>query len=367
MAPMRGGCKIAIKIGVYRSLKIHNEAETQIQVGLPTKYLTRRERTQHGFAYTSSAGDIKIDTIRFLQHERSLDDLYDQLSKRGAIRKLGYTVKKSSEFVITGEDNEKRYYIRAIQLPDGIRAFAVAHKFDSPVDMGRIMVAMANSLRPGMPAAPAGAAVTPAKPRTEQRFSSGTGVVVTLSGHILTNAHVIEGCTQLAVRQIGDQSRSATIMAIDEKNDLALLRSTVSVPRLPKFRSGARLGETIAVFGFPLAGILAASGNFTLGNITASAGMGNDAGMLQISAPVQSGNSGGPLLDRSGHIVGIIVAKLKNEVAQNANFAIKAAIAQTFLEAHGVQVLTGDSQTALQPEDIAETAKDFTVLIVCQK
>ncbi|MGI8568125.1 MAG: S1 family peptidase, partial [Methylocella sp.] len=66
----------------------------------------------------------------------------------------------------------------------------------------------------------------------------------------------------------------------------------------------------VAAFGFPLAGLLATSGNFTLGNVTAVAGLGDDTRILQISAPVQPGSSGGPLLDYSGNVVGVVEGKL---------------------------------------------------------
>jgi serine protease Do len=85
--------------------------------------------------------------------------------------------------------------------------------------------------------------------------------------------------------------------------------------------------------------LLATSGNFTLGNVTAVAGLGDDTRILQISAPVQPGNSGGPLLDYSGNVVGVIEGKLNaitvftltNDLAQNVNFAIKANVVTNFL------------------------------------
>jgi serine protease Do len=94
------------------------------------------------------------------------------------------------------------------------------------------------------------------------------------------------------------------------------------------------VGESIFVYGFPLTGLLSSSGNFTVGTITSIAGLGDDSRIMQISAPVQPGNSGGPLLDRSGNVVGIIVSKLNalrlaqvtQDMAQNINFAIKASI-----------------------------------------
>src|SRR5262249_11403161 len=146
------------------------------------------------------------------------------------------------------------------------------------------------------------------------------------------------------VTPIGSASVPARLVARDETNDLALLKTDIAAPMVPSFRSGAKVGESISAYGFPLAGLLATSGNFTVGNITAAAGLRDDSRMLQISAPVQVGNSGGPLLDGSGNIVGVIVGKLNaievaavaRDLAQNVNFAIKSAVAVNFLETNGV-------------------------------
>jgi serine protease Do len=141
------------------------------------------------------------------------------------------------------------------------------------------------------------------------------------------------------------------------------------------FRSGVRLGEGVAAFGFPLAGLLATSGNFTLGNVTAVAGLGDDTRILQISAPVQPGNSGGPLLDYSGNVVGVIEGRLNaitvftltNDLAQNVNFAIKANVATNFLDANSIGPSGSLGSTALQPSEIAERAKSLAVMIECNK
>jgi S1-C subfamily serine protease len=127
------------------------------------------------------------------------------------------------------------------------------------------------------------------------------------------------------------------------------------------------------VYGFPLTGALAAGGNFTTGNVTALAGLADDSRFLQISAPVQPGNSGGPLLDRNGTVVGIVVAKLNaleiasatGDIPQNVNFAIKASVAAAFLDAQSVAHAENAGVGALSTPDIAERAKSFTVQVVC--
>jgi S1-C subfamily serine protease len=120
----------------------------------------------------------------------------------------------------------------------------------------------------------------------------------------------------------------ATLVAKDTTNDLALLKSDTTPTSVAAFRFNPRLGEPVEAFGYPLTQILATSGNFTLGNVTALAGLGDDSRYLQVSVPVQPGNSGGPLLDQSGNVVGIVSAKLnalkimlrtEGDIPQNVN------------------------------------------------
>ena len=136
--------------------------------------------------------------------------------------------------------------------------------------------------------------------------SSGSGVMIGDHGEVLTNAHVVKECAQIIVRSSAGDSATAQLIASDEKNDLAVVR-TRPLSSVATFRDGkpVRAGDTIVVLGYPLAGVLATTANLTVGNVSALAGLGDDSRYLQISAPVQPGNSGGPLLDGSGHLVGI--------------------------------------------------------------
>lgn len=130
----------------------------------------------------------------------------------------------------------------------------------------------------------------------------------------------------------------------------------------------------MSVFGFPLNGLLASSGNFTRGSVTATAGLGDDTRVVQISAPVQPANSGGPLLDEAGNVVGIVSSKLNamklaaitNGVAQNINFAIKSTIVESFLEANDIAYTTGTSSQRLDPPDVAARAQSFTAIVQCR-
>jgi S1-C subfamily serine protease len=190
----------------------------------------------------------------------------------------------------------------------------------------------------------------------------------------MTNAHVVKGCSALEVGLPGAPLRPANLIARDENNDLALLSSTITPISVPSLRPVVRTGESIAVYGFPLAGLLPSAGNFTVGNVTAIAGLRDDTSMLQISAPVQLGNSGGPVLDKAGNVVGVVVSKMNaiaaarvtSDIPQNVNFAIKSAVALTFLQSSGVEPLSATS-SSLGPADLADRAKSFTVFVACRR
>src|SRR6516164_2463105 len=97
--------------------------------------------------------------------------------------------------------------------------------------------------------------------------------------------------------------------------------------------------------------LLASTANLSVGNVSALAGLGDDSRYLQISAPVQPGNSGGPLLDASGHLIGIVTSKLNaarvarftGDIPENVNFALKAEVARIFLDSKGIAYQTARS------------------------
>lgn len=207
--------------------------------------------------------------------------------------------------------------------------------------------------------------------------TSGSAFYVSEAGHLLTNAHVVSGCQQLNVIMPGEMPASAKVIATDERDDLALLKASTKAPAVAMFRGGAaaRVGEPVIVYGFPLTGALASSGNLVTGTLSALAGLGDNPRHYQISAPVQPGNSGGPLLDESARVIGVVVGKLNalrmarltGDVPQNVNFAIKASAATAFLEAHGIQGKFAVDEVKRAPAEVADTARAHTVRVECRR
>ena len=213
-----------------------------------------------------------------------------------------------------------------------------------------------------------------AEPERGYATSAGTGFFVGFDGEIITNHHVIDSCREILVRRPGSEPVIATLLASDEANDLALLQIAGRVESAATIRPEIRLGEQVAAFGYPLAPLLSSGGNFTLGNITALSGIGDDSRFLQISAPVQPGNSGGPLLDEYGNVAGVVTGKinalltlaLTGDLPQNINFAIRGSRLYGFLHANGVTPLAADTSVNLSAPDIAERASGFSVAVRCQ-
>ena len=212
------------------------------------------------------------------------------------------------------------------------------------------------------------------------RISAGTGFYVSKAGDVITNAHVVQGCSAIGIKGHGDTSvRTVSVRASDTTQDLALLKpdgAYAVAPSTLAWRRDTRLGEQIAIFGFPYLGSLSSStsGTFTRGDVTALAGLRSNSSHFQLSAPVQPGNSGGPVVDERGHVVGVVVAKLnalgvarsQGDIPQNVNFAIKSAQAISFMEAHGVTVEIGERSAApLNGPDTAGRLQEASVLVVC--
>lgn len=198
--------------------------------------------------------------------------------------------------------------------------------------------------------------------------TTGSGFRIA-SNIVITNYHVIANCSVLKV-----DGHRVQVVGSDPKSDLAALKSDDkrSFGKLTSKR--ASLGEQISAAGFPLRGVLTGL-NVTNGNISSLSGINGDTRLLQISAPVQPGNSGGPLLDWSGNIVGVVVSKLDaiktaqatGDIPQNVNFAINVNTLRGFLDANSLDYETAASDKSITPASIAQKAQIFTTLVECWK
>lgn len=221
-----------------------------------------------------------------------------------------------------------------------------------------------------------GAAPGAAAARAQRPARSATGFVVDSAGHAVTSAHAIEGCTSLTVQGAG--SGRAEVRAHDDGLDIALLQlvGRTALPAPIGVGTPIRLGDEVVVFGYPLQGVLAYGANVTDGIVSGLAGPGNDGRLFQHTAPVQPGNSGSPLLDRSGTVIGVVVSKLNTwqmaqrlgDLPQNINFGLRAEAVAGFLAGNGIATDSPGGAGAgvrLSIAEVAERAGRFTLLLEC--
>jgi S1-C subfamily serine protease len=220
---------------------------------------------------------------------------------------------------------------------------------------------------------PPGAPAKPAPPRG----SSGSGIVVNRAGSILTNEHVVRACDGYEVIDNENRKLKATVLATDAKNDLALLATDEQFPTAAKLRkhSEPRLGESVTVVGYPLVGVLGDKPSVGFGNVTSTIGIRGNPAQMQISVPIQRGASGGPVLDQSANVIGVVVSKLDalkfaergGDLPQNVNFAIRAGPLRAFLEANKVEVADSNDTATLSSTEIASRGATVTVRVRCLK
>jgi hypothetical protein len=206
---------------------------------------------------------------------------------------------------------------------------------------------------------------------------TGSGFITSNSGHILTNHHVVEGCTEI---RISGREGVVKLLATDIVNDLAMLQisgETKNFATLASESSKLRQGEDIVVYGYPLNSVLSTGGNLTPGVVSALTGLGNNTNQIQITAPIQPGSSGSPVINKKGQVVGVVsmklsdakMAKATGSVPQNVNFAINAQSVRSFLDAHKVPYQTGSGFFTREKStaDMAEEARKWTVIVECWK
>lgn len=170
--------------------------------------------------------------------------------------------------------------------------------------------------------------------------SFGSGFFVTADGYLLTNYHVVQGRAKIAAKT-KDGEVEAKVVAKDPENDLALLKVAGRyVPVTFAGKSSERLGQTVFTVGFPMPELQGFEPKVTKGVISSVSGLNDDVRQFQIDAAVQPGNSGGPLADEEGNIVGVVVSRVSDRLVlettgtlpQNINYAVKRPYILAFLE-----------------------------------
>lgn len=173
---------------------------------------------------------------------------------------------------------------------------------------------------------------------------NGSGFFINSNGYIATNYHVVEGTTTLQAnftRNGKTESYPASIVVTDPQNDLAIIKIddksfSGSAPLPYGLMTRTKdTGSEVFAMGYPMADVMGSEVKFTDGKISSKSGIGGDVRVYQISVPIQPGNSGGPLFDMDGNVVGITSSGLNRDYfkSENVNYAIKASYLKNLMEA----------------------------------
>lgn len=202
---------------------------------------------------------------------------------------------------------------------------------------------------------------------------SGTGFALN-NGYIATNYHVVENANNIIVQGVAgnaSEKYTASVIATDKVNDLALIQIKDSkyhgfgqIPYRVK-TSTSNVGENVFVLGYPLVTTMGNEIKLTTGVISSKTGFMGDVALYQISAPIQPGNSGGPLFDNQGNLIGIVNAKHKG--AENVGYAIKASYLNNLVESVASSSIlpSNNSISSLNLTNKVKNLEKFVFMIVC--
>jgi S1-C subfamily serine protease len=219
------------------------------------------------------------------------------------------------------------------------------------------------------------------QPSEKKLIAGGTGFLFSSRDYIITNWHVVKGAGSIEVKFPGGEAIKAKVLAKDSQNDIAVLKLSQSPStQIPDLNFGdsskVRPGDKVFTIGYPASSILGKNQKITDGIVSSITGIEDDPTMFQITVPIQPGNSGGPLFNESGEVIGITTASLSlnairslGAVPQNVNYAIKSSfvnnllttIPKTLLSNRGIVVVPSKPGNSLA--DFFERVSNNIVLI----
>ena len=194
--------------------------------------------------------------------------------------------------------------------------------------------------------------------------SSGTGFFVSNNGHIITNDHVIVGCRNVTITKDGKYVE-VNVLAYDEKNDLAILKANLRPKKFYKIsKKDPQLMDDVVIAGYPLGNKVSTSIKTTKGSVTSLSGIGNNFSEFQTDAALNKGNSGGPIIDKGGNVIGVAVAKIQQEGVEGFNFGIKSSVLKSFTESNNLRLITA-SRSRISQNQLTDLVTEGTVYIDC--
>ena len=214
----------------------------------------------------------------------------------------------------------------------------------------------------------------------QSQFITGTGFFVAAQGDIVTNAHVISGCDPARIRlKRNNQLAPARLIGMDAQHDLALLRAEVSAPDtayLAAVEGRISAGDPVMVIGFPKEKSVLRDYKVAFAKVLDVKGLQGEPQWYQFSDSAQKGNSGGPLLDEAGNVIGVVTGKAQlfsvdgrtreQTLVASSDIAVALPVLKRFLMAHQVRYRQSDSRVRRDENYVEKRAAQFIAQIICR-
>jgi S1-C subfamily serine protease len=219
-------------------------------------------------------------------------------------------------------------------------------------------------------------------PQAVESVYSGTGFLFSAKDYVITNWHVVRGTNNIKVKFLNGEKIEAEVALKDPQNDIAFLKLERQ-PQLPPSNlkigdsSNMKMGDKVFTIGYPAHFLMGDNPKYTEGVVNATSGLQDDPTVFQVSVEIQPGNSGGPLFNETGEVIGITSSSLDPKAAveafgtlpQNVNYAIKSSyisallpmLPQTLIASRGIMVVPTEPENTLA--NFIEKAKKNIVLI----
>jgi peptidoglycan hydrolase-like protein with peptidoglycan-binding domain len=309
------------------------------RLGLPAKLATEMSRGQSGTRWSSAQGQLQIETFRV--PNTRLEAVFDREKREPFDRRPGYNLLRPDFFVVSGTQGLKKFYVRAFVKDHEVRGITILYDRAMEGIMDPVVVAMSSAF------VPFGYAASQDNARMRRKVEYATGLVVSASGHIVTDKNAIDGCQVITVPGLGD----AESLVEDKASELALIRVHGARDLVPIGLLGpAARGEAVALVG--VADPQTQGGGAAVSTVTTRAG----AGALD-AVP---GFSGAAAIDREGRLVGMVAIKTQTVAGPAQSLAASVIPLErmiNFLEANYVVPQSGPPGT--------DAAKTAVVRVIC--
>lgn len=367
---------------------IDDQAGIAITIPAAMVQFTRYEAP---FAHYEGDQGVRVVLISQRGDKATLYGLYDILQTLSVVPTEGERSRRDGDFTIEGADDKIISYTYATLADGAVKGFMLVWpqgaKVTDPetgamayeVDRRRAIVldAMRSSFAStGAQALEDNAGLDTATQSIDlisgleirRAEKSRSGFFVSPEGAVVTTTEAVEGCARITL----DESYDATVSASDAGLGLALLTPTEPLAPMAvgEFLGiEPRLQSELAVAGYSYGGRLS-SPTLTFGTLAEGQGLSGEANVARLAIRAQDGDTGGPVLDQGGAVVGMLLASASGDgrlLPADVGFAAKAQALAEFLAAHGVVVAASEPGRALTPYDLSALAADITVLVSCWK